>query len=281
MVGKPSIYGDAAHGSLLSLPHETNFANYRAPPCTNLPTFVSYIADIEESEVVSTLQALHAARSEKNPHGEHRQKWSACNVCVLKLIMSFMAASRRSTITVPHRIGNSWVPCMSPNLLSKPNGCDPRVCPSEIRIWGVFGARCKVGCISQSIPINLLYFFPYLGWFLGSIQKMVELICFFVEYLFLLLNSPSWLLRTWSQLCLLVEFHPTGSFSTNGPSEFRELCTSLWPCHQNWSIPICLDLGSPPLILQVFNTLCLSHSPIPMDLKKPSKLQITPKSPKH
>ena len=50
---KTTIYGDAAHGLLLSLPHETNFANYRAPP------------DIEESEVVSTLQALHAARSEK------------------------------------------------------------------------------------------------------------------------------------------------------------------------------------------------------------------------
>lgn len=105
---------------------------------------------------------------------------------------------------------------------------------------------------------------------------MVELICFFVEFPILFLISPSWLLRTWSQLCLLVEFHPTSSFSTNGPSEFPELCTNLWPCHQNWSIPICLDLGSPPFFLQVFNTLCLSHSPIPMGLKKPSKLQITP-----
>ena len=129
--------------------------NYRAPP------------DIEESEVVSTLQALHAARSEKNPHGEHLQKWSAYNVCVLKPIMSFMAASRRSTITVPHRIGNSWVPCMSPNWLSKPNGCDPRVCPSEIRIWGDFGSRCKVGCTSQSIPMNLLFFSRIIRIFLG------------------------------------------------------------------------------------------------------------------
>ena len=96
----------------------------------------------------------------RNPtsDGEHLQKWSAYNVCVLKPIMSFMAASRRSTITVPHRIGNSWVPCMSPNWLSKPNGCDPRVCPSEIRIWGDFGSRCKVGCTSQSIPMNLLFF---------------------------------------------------------------------------------------------------------------------------
>lgn len=247
MVGKPSIYGDAAHGLLLSLPHETNFANYRAPPCTNLPIFVSYIEDIEESEVVSTLQALHALAQWKKKHGEHLQKWSAYNVCVLKLIMSFMAPSRRSTSTVPHRIGSAvgFQQHVSKLALKTQWLRSTRKSPSEIRIWGDFGARCKGRCTSQSIPINLLLFFPYLGWFLGSIQKMVELICFFVQYLFLLLNSPSWLLRMWSQLCLLVEFHPTSSFSTN-----------LWPCHQNWSIPVCLDLGSPPFFCRS-STHCL------------------------